>query len=275
MHEGDTTTAGWIVRVAGRDVAAGPSLHQAIETTRDLGLAPMGVGEAVTRPASREEIAALSLAPSALGLTPDAPRPWWEPEPVPPECPEGPEDYPVYSPAGYSEPIFGTPLVHAWGAVDQDPVTGEPGREYLGIGARIGTLRRERYYSQEGREDVAYFEIRGESRRAVAADDVDIPIVEDVPAEITDEHGYRYRPSGRFLPSYPACPDCGGRVEWAEAGGVPGSRRCAGTPEPDGYAAGSAASPPEVTWDPEAGCGSRFVDTRYGLAKPVPATSGD
>ena len=70
-------------------------------------------------------------------------------------------------------------------------------------------------------------------------------------------------------------PDCGGRIEWAAAGGVPGSRRCAGVTLPDLPAAGMAADPPGVTSDREAGCGSRFVDARFGLALAVPGDAGD
>ena len=40
---------------------------------------------------------------------------------------------------------------------------------------------------------------------------------------------------------YPACPDCGGQIVWAEAGRVPGSRQCSS-------------------------CGSTFADTRYSCA---------
>ena len=132
----------------------------------------------------------------------------------------------MYLPAGAD--ALG-PLMHAWGAVyDADPATGEPAREYLGIGRLFGHVRRERHSIAEA-------------------------LTEPV-----------------SLPEYPRCPDCGGRIEWAEAGGVPGSRRCAGMTLPDLPAAGMAADPPGVTSDREAGCGSRYVDTRFGLASPVP-----
>ena len=89
-------------------------------------------------------------------------------------------------------------------------------------------------------------------RAAVESDDVALPVVEALAGPV-------------YLPDYPRCPDCGGRIEWAEAGGVPGSRRCAGVTLPDLPAAGMAADPPGVTSDREAGCGSRFVDARFGL----------
>jgi len=53
---------------------------------------------------------------------------------------------------------------------------------------------------------------------------------------------------------YPVCPDCGGRVVWAEAGGVAGSRACVGA---------SADPWPESRGG---GCGSTFADSRYHAA---------
>ena len=44
---------------------------------------------------------------------------------------------------------------------------------------------------------------------------------------------------------YPKCPGCGGKLEWVEARGVPGIRKCDG-------------------------CGARYVDTTYGIASEVP-----
>ena len=241
-------TAGWIVRVDGRAVAAGASRMEAAERARRIGF-----GRAVVRPATAEELDSLDLPPSALGIEAGA-APWWRPAPAP----EGDPDRPVYLPAGADE--LG-PLLHAWGAVyDHDPATGEPAREYLGVGRLLGTIQRERYYSG----DVAYFEIGCEGREAVQSDDVVLPIVER--ADLSWDAPVR----NAFLPEYPRCPDCGGRIEWAEAGGVPGSRRCAGETEPDMPAAGTAASPGGVTSDREAGCGSRYVDTRFGVAMPVP-----
>ena len=49
-------------------------------------------------------------------------------------------------------------------------------------------------------------------RFSVAGNDV----LADVGADVL-----RIQPAGAMT-----CADCGGRVEWAEAGGVPGSRRC-------------------------------------------------
>ena len=237
-------TAGWIVRVDGRAVAAGAAPAEAADRARSIGH-----GRGVVRPATADELDTLNLPPSALGIEGGA-APWWRPEPAP-EAPEGDPDRPVYLPAGADEH---GPLLHAWGAVyDHDPETGEPAREYLGIGRLLGHVQRERYYS----DDVAYFEIGCESREAIASDDVVLPIVESLAGPV-------------FLPDYPRCPDCGGRIEWAEAGGVHGSRRCAGATEPDMPAAGTAASPGGVTSDREAWCGSRYVDTRFGVASPVP-----
>lgn len=225
-------------------MAAGASPAEAADRARAIGH-----DGGVVRPATAAELDRLNLPPSALGIKAGA-APWWRPVPAP-EVPEGDPDRAVYRDAGADE--YG-PLLHAWGAVyDHDPETGEPAREYLGIGRLVGHVRRERYYSG-GR---AYFEIGDESRAAVEADDVALPIVEALTEPV-------------YLPEYPRCPDCGGRIEWAEAGGVPGSRRCAGMTLPDRAAAGMAADPPGVTSDREAWCGSRYVDTRFGLASPVP-----
>ena len=248
---GDGGEAGWIVRVDGRAVAAGASRMEAAERARRIGF-----GRAVVRPATAEELDSLDLPPSALGGIEAGAAPWWRPAPAP----EGDPDRPVYLPAGADE--LG-PLLHAWGAVyDHDPATGEPAREYLGVGRLLGTIQRERYYDRD--TDTAWFEVGGEGREAVQSDDVVLPIVER--ADLSWDAPVR----NAFLPEYPRCPDCGGRIEWAEAGGVPGSRRCAGATEPDMPAAGTAASPGGVTSDREAGCGSRYVDTRFGVAGPVP-----
>lgn len=177
----------------------------------------------------------------------------------------GPDDHPHYQDTGRVDQFSGHPIVDAWG-----PVYGAREREYLGRGKLLGYIQRERYYDTSGPgADVAMFEIRGELREARTADDVRLPIVGTLDVERTTEHGYVvYENDGRFLPDYPRCPDCDGRIEWAEAGGVPGSRRCGGSSPVDMHAAGSAASPPGVASDPD-GCGSRFVDTRYGMAADV------
>ena len=121
------------------------------------------------------------------------------------------------------------------------------GEHLHGFGRLVGWLHRERTYLA----DTPHFEVGADYRAAVRADDVALPVVAG--------------PDGRFLPEYPRCPDCGGRIEWAEAGRVAGSRRCAGDTEPDLPAAGMAADPPGVSSTP-AGCGSTFVDTRFGWA---------
>ena len=239
-------TAGWIVRTGDRDVAAGAAPMEAADRARRIGH-----DDGHLRPATAAELDSLDLPPSALGIEAGA-APWWRPLPAP-EAPEGAPDRAVYLPAGAD--ALG-PLMHAWGAVyDADPATGEPAREYLGVGRLLGHVQRERFYDRD--TDTAYFEVAGEWREAIQSDDVVLPIVESLAGPV-------------YLPDYPRCPDCGGRIEWAEAGGVPGSRRCAGMTLPDLPAAGMAADPPGVTSDREAGCGSRYVDTRFGLASPVP-----
>lgn len=184
-----------------------------------------------------------------------------------PKAPEGAHDRPVYLETGGTDPYGGLPMMHVWGAVyDHDPETGEPAREYLGTGRLLGHLRRERTddtYQSSMYEVAPHFTIGDDYRKARAEDDVELPLVEAVPSVPTG-----YWNAGELLPCYPRCPDCGGRIAWAEAGGVPGSRKCEGFTEPDLYAAGSAASPPGVSSKPE-GCGSRFTDTRYGVADPI------
>ena len=179
--------------------------------------------------------------------------------------PEGPPDWPVYDvqgDGGEPWPDWRGPVAHAWGAVyDFDPETGEPAREYLGRGRLIGWLHRERAYLDHGAGMKPHFEVRGELVEATAGMDVALPIVEA-------EDGNRY------LPEYPRCPDCGGRIAWAEGGRVSGSRRCEGATAPDLPAAGMAADPPGVASEPD-GCGSTFVDSRYGYAAPVPGSETD
>ncbi len=155
-------------------------------------------------------------------------------------------DLPVYRAVeGLDTPIGST--VYAWGPAGPDGV-----RSNLGTGRLIGWLKRERAYSQiEGRyEGTAYFNIAEHWHRATDRNDVALAVVEG--------------PDGRYLPSYPRCPDCGGAVadkrakaerefgpfQWAEPDQGPGSRECAE-------------------------CGSRFIDTRYGDAREVPAGATD
>ena len=96
-------------------------------------------------------------------------------------------------------------------------------------------IRRERTYTR----DKVWFEICGEDVPADRKLDVDL-----VYHNRTIWHG------GIGLPmqveDYPACPDCGGEIVWAEAGDVPGSRECDT-------------------------CGSRYVDTAFGHAAEVTA----
>ena len=128
-----------------------------------------------------------------------------------------------------------------------------PGRhKYLRRGYIVGYLRRERMYRNLGRTVVAHFETSGgESREALACDDVVIPIVERADSDHPD-------PYDRYLPEYPRCPDCEGELAWADVlrlGEVAdemrgplarGVRRCA--------------------------CGSTFIDTRFRVALAVPET---
>ena len=259
----DTPAAGWIACIDGRDVAGGPDREAAIRTAVCIGHAlPIGYGRASFRPATAAEVNALDLPPSALGIAPGA-VPWWraDPKPVPP-APEGPAERPVYhvqGDGGEPWPDWRGPVVHAWGAVrDHDRETDEPTREYLGRGYLVGWLHRERPYL----DDAPYFTIRGEDRETTADVDVALPIVENE--------------AGRFLPEYPRCPDCGGEVVWADAGRVPGSRQCDGFNCPD---CGGAGDDSEVcdgcassgAWFD--GCGSTYIDTRFGYAAPVPGAA--
>ena len=177
-----------------------------------------------------------------------------------PEVPSGSARHPVVTPAGAT---LGT-RVHVWSAaIGHDAGFGMPIRERLGTGRLIGWLHRERTYSG----DVAHFEIGGDCREAVASDDVALPIVETIePAGATP----------RYLPSYPHCPECGGRIARNEAGREPGSRKCDGVEDCPGCDGSGEhqAQPCEVcsgsgSW--REGCGSTFVDTRYGVAMAVPA----
>ena len=64
-----TSIAGWIVRVEGRDVAAGPTRNAALRTAREFGYEG---GKA--RPAGAREIDDLDLPDAALGITPETAR---------------------------------------------------------------------------------------------------------------------------------------------------------------------------------------------------------
>ena len=100
----------------------------------------------------------------------------------------------------------------------------------------LGWLNRE--FTLVG-DDEFVFTVRGRNIAATSENDVCLPIY-----EISTE---------QF--EYPACPDCGGKIVWAEAGGVPGTRRCIGIEgqrNPAGRGTRDAA-----------GCGSRYADSRY------------
>ena len=97
-------------------------------------------------------------------------------------------------------------------------------------------LHRERTYTSG---DKIWFEICGKDVPATRKLDVDL-----IYHNRTVWHGGVGIPM--HIDDYPACPDCGGEIVWAEAGRVPGSRKCDA-------------------------CGSTFVDTAYGHAAEVPA----
>ena len=100
-------------------------------------------------------------------------------------------------------------------------------------------IHRERFYIEGPDGMVAYFQIGAKGWFAKKSKDVDLTYH----SRISWQDG-----SGEPLDvlDFPKCPDCGGHIEWAEAGGVPGSRKCRK-------------------------CGSRYVDTTYGIASEVPA----
>ena len=64
---GSAPTAGWIVTLGGRDVAAGPTRNKAFRNAREVGFEG---GDA--RPATAREIDDLDLPDAALGIGPDA-----------------------------------------------------------------------------------------------------------------------------------------------------------------------------------------------------------
>ena len=259
-----TSVEGWIVY--GSDwhpVAAGPTLDEACDTARAVGAAE----GYFPQPATEAELDALDLPPRALGIR-EGGRPWWR-YPAPPD---GPTDRPVIAPAG--EDVRG-PRVHVWGPAPGYPSNGSD-REYLGRGHLLGFLHRERTYMSGS--DVPHFRIGPEYVAATAGLDVSLPIVAE------DANPDR----GEYLPEHPRCPDCGGRIARAEAGRDRGSRRCEGEgglvecPGCDGRGEGLTDDPAwggvmekcnvcEGTGNlgPD-GCGSTFVDTRYGAAMPVP-----
>ena len=237
--------AGWIVRMQdcdGRTVAAGPSADEALALAREFG---HGEGRHLrVLPTTATELDALldardlSLQEFGIGEWP----PWWRKA-----------QRPVYRAVFRSDhhavgdvvlpdsPIGSTVSTEALvDEVDGVPVDELSEEHYVYEevhGYLVGWLKRERAYTQlDGHyETYANFLIAGYWHRATDHDDVALAIVE--------------RWDGRYLPSYPRCPDCGGTVEFAEAepesapvqlykvDSGPGSRECAE-------------------------CGSRFIDTR-------------
>ena len=190
----DTRIAGYIASTADGYVAAGRTVDEARKRAGDIGFADVDI-----QFATGAELDDLSLPPEALSIEPGA-APWWRehaPEPPPGlwNCP----DRSFYKTATNPD-IFGRrdPMrVDAYGPPAPGPP--RPGRyPYLGLGYIVGYLRRERIYRALGRTVVAHFEIRGDSREAVASDDVALPIVERADWDHADP-GY--------LPEYPRCPD--------------------------------------------------------------------
>ena len=134
---------------------------------------------------------------------------------------------------------------------DGDAPPAEPWRP-AEAGDTLGYLTRERYLAAD---DTEYFAIGSDDVVAVAAnDDVCLPILATGPDTF----------------AYPACPDCGGAIVWAEAGSVSGSRACIGQAEDlwesrrwrDAIrAAADDGKPRPDVGTP--GCGSTFADSRY------------
>ena len=101
-------------------------------------------------------------------------------------------------------------------------------------------LRRERYYIEaaDGMEAFFYMGYWVDDVPAKKSSDVDLVYH----SRISWQGG-----AGTPLETldYPNCPDCGGLIQWAEAGAAPGSRQCVE-------------------------CGAYYVDTTYGVASEVP-----
>ena len=109
----------------------------------------------------------------------------------------------------------------------------------------VGYIVRERFMV-EGPRGSEFFFSRGTGRSEPIepGDDPDRPgaggkETEGVEAIPENDVCIPIRSDGEGMSPNPPCPDCGGRIEYAEAGGVPGSRECAD-------------------------CGSRFQDSRWG-----------
>ena len=113
---------------------------------------------------------------------------------------------------------------------------------------QVGTLYREAHIVVDGADGELTFTRRGESIPALKQHDVALPIMAEA-----GEDGLPVREV------WPPCPDCGWALVWAEAGGWPGSRVCAGR------AAESGMHAMDRDAVREAGCGSTFIDDRYGV----------
>ena len=109
----------------------------------------------------------------------------------------------------------------------------------------VRALTRERYSMEAAEGEVEYF-IRGTGRpcraaaRADGGGNIRQPEIEEIAATAANDVVVPIPadPPGRA--GAPECPDCGDRVENAELGGTPGSRRCSG-------------------------CGSRFKESNRGI----------
>ena len=133
------------------------------------------------------------------------------------------------------------------------PVCGDPTLAVLGFLTREPCRPAQSYDAADDS-----FSVGGEGVPADAAHDVCLPILD----------------TGDGRMRYPRCPDCGGAVAWAEAGGVSGSRECIGE-APDLWesrrwrralaeAAAEGEPAPELPGAP--GCGSTFADSAYHAA---------
>ena len=255
---------GWIVYGPdGRPVAAGPTLDGACDTAAAVG---QGEGGYSPLPATEAELDALDLPSRALGIR-EGGRPWWRD----PEAPDGPR-----GPAGPRSGRRGCVR-----AVDPrlDPCGGRR-RACLSRDRALGrvSLPRAHLFRHSGRERcIALRDRAGVCRGPAPIGTFQLPIIEN--ADSTRDE---------YLPEYPRCPECGGRIASGEAERVLGSRRCEGErgliecPACDGQGGGLADDPAgdgamvecEVcdgtgNLGPD-GCGSTFLDTRFGEADPVP-----
>ena len=125
--------------------------------------------------------------------------------------------------------------------------------------AVLGFLNREPYRTSGNWDESGdTFSVRAEAVPANPEHDVCLPVLE----------------AGDGRMDYPRCPDCGGTIAWAEAGGVPGSRACIGETADhwesqrwrDAVKAAAANGEPAPALPGRPGCGSTFADSSYHAA---------